>query len=143
MLSLDCPHCRKRIELDESRRGRPSRCPRCQGMFRAPLFDGEAGIAASAAGRGDTVLLAAAGFAGLGLVLTGAALLTYFAGGGRLLVPWNALLVTLPLPLIPIGITWYAVRRTQRQGLVWVARILAYLWLAGQVYLTFRSVMNR
>jgi hypothetical protein len=112
-------------------------------MFRAPLFDGEAGIAAGTAGRGDRVLMAAAGFAVVGLVLIGAALLTFFVAGGRLLVPWNALLVTLPLPLIPIGITWYAVRRTRRQGLVWGARILAYLWLAAQVYLMFKSLMNR
>jgi hypothetical protein len=115
-------------------------------MFRAPLFDGERGIAAGSAGgraRPDALLMGGAVFAAVGFLLAAAALLAYFTGGGRLPVPWNVLLATLPLPLIPIGITWYAVRRTERQALVFGARIVAYLWLGVQVYLTFKPLVNK
>lgn len=115
-------------------------------MFRAPLFDGQPAIAAGPSrgtGGPDTILIFSAAFAVVGLLLIGVAWLLFIAGDGSLPVPWNVLLVTLPLPLIPIGVTWYAVRRTERQALVWGARIVAYLWLAGHVYLTFKHLMNR
>ncbi|NIA21522.1 MAG: hypothetical protein GWP05_06055 [Anaerolineaceae bacterium] len=149
MLEFDCPHCDRQVELDESRRGRPARCPHCQGMFRAPLFDGEQPTPAIPAtpagqpGRSDALLIGAAAFAALGLLLVLPVLIIYRLGDGQLPVPWGLLLATLPLPLAPIGASWYAAGKTDRQLLVWGSRIIGYLWLAAQMYLVFTPMLNR
>ena len=145
MLEFDCPHCDRPVELDESRRGLPARCPHCQGMFRAPLYDGEQAIPAGAAGggRSDTMMVVATAFAALGLLLVLPVLIIYRLGDAQLPVPWELLMATLPLPLVPIGASWYAVRKTDRQLLVWGSRIIGYLWLAAQAYLVFTPILSQ
>ena len=145
MLEFDCPHCDRHLEFDESRRGRPARCPHCEGTFRAPLYDGEPAIPAGAAGggRSDALLVGATGFALLGLLLILPVAVIYRAGDSQLPVPWGLLLATLPLPLLPIGVSWYAVRKTERQLLVWGTRIIGYLWLAAHAYLVFTPLLGR
>jgi len=148
MLEFDCPHCDRHLEFDESRRGRPARCPHCEGTFRAPLYDGEPAIPAIPAGRGsggrgDALLVGATGFALLGLLLILPVVAIYRAGDSQLPVPWGLLLATLPLPLVPIGVSWYAVGKTERQLLVWGSRIIGYLWLAAHMYLVFTPLLGR
>lgn len=145
MLEFDCPHCDRHLEFDESRRGRPARCPHCEGTFRAPLYDGEPAIPAGNAGggRSDALLVGATGFALLGLLLILPVVIMYRAADMQLPVPWGLLLATLPLPLVPIGVSWYAVRKTDRQLLVWGSRIIGYLWLAAHMYLVFTPLLGR
>ena len=146
MLEFDCPHCGRHLEFDESRRGRPARCPHCQEPFRAPLYDAAPAIPAgrTSGGRSDALLVGATGFAAVGLLLALPVVIMYRAGSDmQLPVPWGLLMATLPLPLAPIGVSWYAAGKTERQPLVWGSRIIGYLWLAAHMYLVFAPLLGR
>ncbi len=130
-----CPHCRQIVQLDEDRRGRPVRCPSCQAGFRAPLQDLEEGLApAPGATRADQLLLASAVLSGIGLLLTLVAIAMHHSSG-VLPVPSELIISLLLLPVLPIALSWWANRKSERMWLVVVTRMLAYLWLVGMAVL--------
>ena len=141
MLHMTCPHCDRRIELPEERRGRPARCPECGGPFRAPLYDNEpaTGVSRPGGGAADALVLAATIVAVAGLLATAAAVMVKRAGG-RLPVPASALGGLVALPLAVIAASWFASRNTEKAALVWVSRAAAYLWLLGLLALLLNLV---
>jgi uncharacterized protein YbaR (Trm112 family) len=138
MLVMTCPQCRRSLILDEATRGQLTSCPYCQTDFRAPLYDHEPAVAvesaAAGATSGDSLARAATIFAALGVLAVGGIIASKFLGH-QLPVSHGALLGTLVLPVIPIGLSWYCTRRVSRPGFVYASRILGYVWLLGHLYL--------
>lgn len=137
MLQMTCPFCRREIELDDDRRGRPARCPACGKPFRAPLEDHD--VAMSARPRGgtaDAVALAATVVAAAGLLLTLAGILLR-ASGGTLPVAPEVLRIAVIVPLGLVAVSWYAGSRGGGPMLIMASRITAYLWILALLILMF------
>lgn len=138
MLVTTCPHCGRRAELEDDRRGRPVRCEHCGEGFRAPLDDNERGVAAlSASTPADVVALVAAVLAVLGVLATAAALLVVLTGG-TLPVGGHAIMFAAILPAAVIAATWFVARKASSAVLVLTGRIAAYLWIMGLIVLVIK-----
>jgi hypothetical protein len=128
MLSITCPHCQRRIELDDDLRGKPARCPRCAGIFRAPLEDGQPATATGRGGWARSVLIGSALLSFVGFLGTAGAILVRLHSGELFVEPlWVDLCFTLPI--VSVALTWLLARQVDGRSLVFVTRLAAYLWL--------------
>jgi len=139
MFQMTCPHCRRKLDLDDDRRGRPTRCPHCGGAFRAPLYDDEPATGARRPGRtgADALAVAATLVAVAGCLMTGAALLVRLAGG-TLPVGIAALRVSVIVPIAVVAVSWLVARKARSPHFVLASRFAAYLWILGLLILMLR-----
>ena len=100
-----CPHCNEQVTLDDERRGRPVRCPECDAGFRAPLQDDAEGLAPASVTIADKLMLGAAIFCGLGVLVTLAATLANRMGQTFTLPQGLPPLILLILPFIAVAIS--------------------------------------
>lgn len=128
MLTMTCPHCRRRIELDDSRRGRPARCPQCSGIFRAPLEDDQPATGAAGRGGAQGLLIGAACLSMAGLLATLGAILIR-ANGGHLPLDRTLLEISIALPIAVVGLTWLLARKADGPLWIFLPRFAAYLWI--------------
>ena len=139
MLQMTCPSCGKKLELDDARRGRPTRCPHCGGAFRAPLDDDGPATGARREGRtgADALALAATLVAVTGCLMTGAGLLVRLAGGtlpvGMAVLRWSVI-----VPIAAIAVSWLVARKARSPRFVLASRFAAYLWILGLLILMLR-----
>ena len=140
MTNTTCPHCNRRLEVEEERRGRPARCPHCGRGFRVPAEDSAGDRAAEVAGAGLARGLALAGMlvSLSGLVLT-VGLLAMDWSGNPIAVPREVLMAMAMVPLASIGIGFYtAAKLGGGSRLVLGSRVAGYLWLLAIIYLLTR-----
>jgi len=139
MLSMTCPHCQRRIELDDDRRGQPARCPRCAGIFRAPLEDHQPATAAGRGGWACSLLIGAALLSFVGFLAAAGVIFVRLQSGQLLVEPlWVNL--CFALPIAGIALTWLLARQVDGRSLVFVTRLAAYLWLLALLILRLKMM---